>query len=411
MNPRCIIIGGGAAGLAAATRFAGAGIPFVLLEKLDRIGKKILSTGNGRCNYSNRDLAPAHYGPSAGFVSGLWQSCPPEKVWDHLASLGLLSCEEEGRLYPRTLSASSVLDILRFPLTGGETQICPDTQAVHIQKTEEGWAVAASQGRSFSAPAVLLCTGGCAAPKLGSDGSGFRLLRELGHHILTPVPSLVQLKCTSAALPSLKGIRAHACVTLFVDGRAAAAEEGELLFADYGVSGICVFQLSGKAARALGQGQTASLSIDLLPEIPAGPESDGWLDQRIRLFAQQDVTAIFTGVLPRMLGQAVLRSAGIPFQQSVKELSGAQCRALLSALHAFSLPICGTKGFENAQVTSGGVLTEEVDPATMESRLNPGLYLAGEVLNVDGPCGGYNLHFAFASGLCAAEAILRRNCR
>lgn len=409
MNPSCIIIGGGAAGLAAATRLAGAGLPFVLLEKLDRVGKKILSTGNGRCNYSNRDLTPAHYGLSSEFVSGVWKSCPPEKVWDYLSSLGLLSCEEDGRLYPRTLSAASMLDILRFPLASEEGAICLGAQAEHIKRAGKGWTVVTAQGRAFSAPAVLVCAGGCAAPKLGSDGSGFRLLKDLGHHILTPVPSLVQLKCTSAALPSLKGIRTHARVTLIVNSRPAAAEEGELLFTDYGVSGICVFQLSGLAARALEKGQPVRLSVDLLPEIPAGSSSDAWLEQRLRLFSRLDVAAVFTGVLPRMLGQAVLREAGISLRQSVKDLNRDQCRALLSALHAFSLPVCGTKGFENAQVTSGGVLTEEVDPATMESRLNPGLYLAGEVLNVDGPCGGYNLHFAFASGLCAANAILRRN--
>ena len=404
MSFSCIIIGGGASGLAASSFLARLGVRTLLLERLDRIGKKLLSTGNGRCNYSNTDVSPAHYGRSEAFVRGLWNAVPPEAVRGHLAALGLLSCEEDGRLYPRTMSAASVLDVLRAPLSGGCIEVHTGERAVSLGRCGAGWEVAASSGQAYRAPSVLLCAGGCAAPKFGTDGSGFSLASALGHTVRPPVPALVQLCCRHPALPSLKGLRVHAAPALFIDGRPCAREEGELLFADYGVSGVCIFQLSAQASRAMADRRAASLAIDFLPEIPAGQATRGWFLERQKLLPNAMLAGLFAGVFPRMLEKAILKEAGL-LEAEAGTLTGAECERLFSAIHAFPLPVTGTQGFDSAQVTSGGILTAEVDPCTMESLLCPGLHFAGEVLDVNGPCGGYNLHFAFASGLCAAMSM------
>ena len=408
MALKCIIVGGGASGLAAAAYLSRNDIPFVLLEKLDRVGKKLLATGNGRCNYSNTDLSPFHYGKASAFVEQLWQSMSPEDVLSFFSSLGLMSHEEEGRLYPRTLSASSVLDALRLSLKDIENKVCLHTEVTELKYSSGSWIAKTSGGAAFSAPYLIICAGGSAAPKFGTNGAGFRLLHALGHSIQKPVPALVQLKCKHSALSSLKGMRTRAAIELHINGSTVAAETGELLFTEYGLSGICVFQVSGVASRALSNGQRVDLLVDFLPELADGPVSKAWLDDRIRLLPDREALQLLTGVFPRLLTQAIIREAGISAGQTALSFDEDQRNTLLRVIHHFPFFIDGTNGFDNAQVTSGGVHTQEVNPRSMESRLHPGLFIAGETLDVDGPCGGYNLHFAFASGLCAARSVQRK---
>ena len=403
----CIIIGGGASGLAAASYFAARGIPALLLERLDRVGKKILSTGNGRCNLANRDRAPERYGKAEDFVRRVYTVTPSGAALSFLSSLGLLFAEEEGRIYPRTMSAASVLDALRAPLGRGTVRAVTGVRVTKLRFSHELWHADAEDGHAFSAPFALFCPGGSAAPKLGTDGSAAALVRDLGHTLVPAVPALVQVRCRHAALPSLKGLRTRAALRLFLDGSPAAAERGELLFTDYGVSGIPAMQLSGLAARALFEKRKVSLTADLLPEIGAG-ETEAFLLERLRALRPLDCTALFTGVFPRMLTRAVLRECGLAPEDPPEALAEETLSRLARAIHAFPLPVTGTMGFEHAQVTSGGVRLREVCPETMESRLCPGLFFAGEVLDVDGPCGGYNLHFAFTSALTAAGAVARR---
>lgn len=403
MHADCIILGGGAAGLCAAATLGRQGLSVTLLERLDRVGKKLLATGNGRCNLSNADMDAAYYGKSADFVRRVYAQTPPDAVLSFFSSLGLMTAMEEGRIYPRTLAASSVLDVLRAGCALPEVtlQTGCDVQALSPSR-HGGWNVRTSTG-VFSAARILVTMGGSAAPGMGTDGSGTRLAQSLGHSITPLFPALVQLRCDHPALRSLKGIRAQAALTLLIDGKPAAIERGELLFADYGVSGVCVFQLSGHAASALAARRDVRLSIHLLPEVKDVP---AWLGARIEAFPTVAAHLLFTGVFPRLLTQALLRQAGVAPDTEASTLSHAQQHALAQAICVFPLRVTGTQGFSNAQVTRGGVALDEVDPCTMASRLYDGLYLAGEVLDVDGPCGGYNLHFAFASALTAAKAIL-----
>lgn len=402
MKADCMILGGGASGLAAAASLAKSGLHVALIEKGDRVGRKIMAAGNGRCNLSNHDMDAAYYGKAAPFVKDVYAVTPTEEVIRFFDELGLMTAEEDGRIYPRTMMASSVLDVLRGGLDG--VDVITGEEALSLTPSRRGgWSVQLSSGEGVFAPAVLCAMGGSASPHLGTDGAGTRMLEALGHSITPLYPALVQLRCDHPALKSLKGVRLQAALTLLIDGKPAAKETGELLFADYGVSGVCVFQLSRFAASALEEKRRVTLSVNLLPEI--GQDAAAWLDARIAALPGRDAQSLFTGVFPRLLSQAILREAGVSPEASCDRMTTKAREALISAIISFPLRVTGTQGFKNAQVTSGGVALDEVDPKTMASRLYGGLYLAGELLDVDGPCGGYNLHFAFASGITAAKAI------
>ena len=406
MQTDCIILGGGAAGLAACALLARHGLRVTLVERLDRVGKKILSTGNGRCNLSNEDMQPGYYAEAADFVAKVYQQTPPEEVLSFFHSLGLMTSSEEGRIYPRTMAASSVLDVLRNAVDCENVTLLTGEKAVSIAPSRRGgFSVGLESGAGLFAPRVLCAMGGSAAPSMGTDGAGLSLLTALGHTASSLHPALVQLKCDHRALKSLKGVRVQAALSLEIGDKNAAAETGELLFADYGVSGVCVFQLSRYVSKALSEKQTIRLHINLLPEI-SSDALPAWLNARIALFGSAPAEKLFTGVFHRLLAQALLREASIASDLPISRLSSAQKHALLGAISDLTLPVTGTQGFAQAQVTRGGVSLEDVDPLTMASRLYGGLYILGETLDVDGPCGGYNLHFAFAGALTAAKDIL-----
>ncbi len=405
MHTDCIILGGGAAGLAACAALAEKGLRVALVERLDRVGKKLLSTGNGRCNLSNEDMNPAHYGEAASFVARVYEKTPPKEVLAFFERLGLMLEREDGRIYPRTMAAASVLDVLRNAIDRENVTLMTGEKAVSLTPSRRGgWSVALESGEGLFAPVVLCAMGGSAAPAMGTDGSSHTLLAQLGHSVGKVYPALVQLKCNHRALKSLKGVRVQAALALEIDGHIVASETGELLFADYGVSGVCVFQLSRHVAKAIESRQTVSLHVNLLPEVTPN-DLPGWLESRIRLFADATADKLFTGVFHRLLAQALLREAGIPLDTPIHRIDAAQKEALLRAVASFTLPVTGTQGFAQAQVTRGGVALDDVDPETMASRLYDGLYILGETLDVDGPCGGYNLHFAFAGALTASKAV------
>ena len=396
MQTDCVILGGGAGGLCAAAALGRRGLRVTVVERLPRVGKKLLATGNGRCNLSNLDMQPSHYGKAAPFVERVYAAVPPEEVAAFFASLGLMTAVEDGRVYPRTMAASAVLDVLRMACERYAVSMLTDTEVVALSPSRRGgWSVQLADGSGLFSPHVVAAMGGSAAPSMGTDGTGARLMQALSHEITPLYPALVQLRCSHPALKGLKGIRTQAELTLMIDGRAVLRETGELLLTDYGVSGVCVFQLSREAAPALAQGRSVRLAVNFLPE----------LDARIRQLAPVSLLALTTGVLPRLLAQTVIREARLSPDMPAEALSESEKQALCGALSAFPLVVTGTQGFANAQVTRGGVSLADVDPSTMASRLFDGLHIIGELLDVDGPCGGYNLHFAFAGALAAAKAI------
>ena len=403
MQTDCVIVGGGAGGLCAAAALGRKGLRVTVVERLPRVGKKLLATGNGRCNLSNVDMQSVYYGKAAPFVQQVYAVTPPVEVAAFFSSLGLMTAVEDGRIYPRTMAASSVLDVLRMACERASGTMLTDTEVVALSPSRRGgWSVQLADGSGLFAPHVIAAMGGSAAPSMGTDGTGVRLMQTLGHEITPLYPALVQLKCSHPALKGLKGIRTQARLTLFIDGRPAAEEFGELLLTDYGVSGVCVFQLSRAAAPALAQKRSVRLAIDFLPEVAS---IRPWLDARIEQLSPVSLLTLTTGVLPRLLAQTIIKEAHFSPEMDAGALSDAEKDALCRALSAFPLVVTGTQGFANAQVTRGGVSVADVDPRTMASRLFDGLHIIGELLDVDGPCGGYNLHFAFASALTAAKAI------
>lgn len=398
-----IILGGGASGLAAAISAARMGADVTVLERSDRVGRKILASGNGRCNLSNEAITNTHYHGAPAFLGEVFDALPPGEVLDFFRSIGLLTCVEDGRIYPHSLQASSVLDVLRLACERHGVHIKTQSEVMGITPARKGgYHITLSGGETLYASQVICAGGGKAAAKLGTNGSFYPLLSSLGHQVTPLYPALVQLRCRHKALPSLKGIRIKTQITLHIQGESPIREEGELLFTDYGVSGVCVFQISCHAARAIAQKKQTTLTIDFLP----GYSRDDF-DERFELFANEPTPNLFTGVFHKMIAQALLREANID-TATCAQMSTVQRGKLFELLHAFPLPVTGTQPFEQAQVTAGGINTRDICASTMESHLAPGLYITGELLDVDGPCGGYNLHFAWTSGILAGRhAALR----
>ena len=388
-----LIIGGGAAGLAAAVSAAQAGERVTVLERLDRVGKKLLATGNGRCNLMN--TGPLRYPGHPEFAEAVLSRCGAEAQRRFWNDLGLRLREEDaGRVYPASGQASTVLDTLRRACSALRVDIRCGERALSLSPAKGGWTAVTESAR-FTADRVIVTGGGRAQPKLGSDGSAYALLTAQGHTLREPRPALTQIETETAPIAGLSGIRVRCAVET-----GGHRETGELLFADYGVSGVCVMQ----CARSARPGQP--LRIDLLPALgmASAPELARELTRRRALWPEEALDSLFTGLCVPRLGLALLRSAGVaPKGRPIRSLTEREAETLAKTAARFTLTVRGIRGFEHAQVTRGGIDPGEFDPATMESRLAPGLYAAGEVLDVDGDCGGYNLMFAFATGILAGR--------
>ena len=394
-----VIIGGGAAGMAAAIRAAQRPENRVtLLERQARVGRKLLSTGNGRCNLTNMEAGVSHYhGMNPDFVRPALKAWPPERVLELFEGLGLKTVTEYGgRVYPMSDHAGSVLDVLRLALEQTGVDVRTGSPVVGLRR-RNGRFIVETEQETLTADRVIAACGGCAGSKLGGVMDGYTLLKALGHSRTALYPALTQLRTAPDYPRALKGIRADAAVSLRQGKRVLAQSHGDVLFTETGLSGTAVFEISRACAGQ--EGLTAELC--LFPE----PEAEllTLLYRRRTQWADQPANQILTGTVQSRLGQMLCKYAGISGGDSIGSLSDRQLAALAAAMKAFCLPVTGVSGFEAAQVTAGGIKTDEFDPETMESRLVPGLYACGEVLDVDGDCGGFNLQWAWASGLLAGE--------
>ncbi|MBR5345264.1 MAG: aminoacetone oxidase family FAD-binding enzyme [Clostridia bacterium] len=388
------VIGGGAAGLAAAISAAECGDRVIVLERMDRVGKKILATGNGRCNLMNTG-APEYHGDDRFAERVLWL-CGAKEQMRFWRAHGLALWEEEaGRVYPVTGQASTVLDTLRFTLEKLGVEIRTGVRVTGLKRTDAGWLVL-TEGEAVPCDRVIVAGGGKAQPKLGSDGSTYALLEAHGHRLINPKPALTQIETETDPIRGLSGIRVRAEVTVLRGQRRMRREEGELLFTDYGVSGICAMQCAAYITPA------AELSVNLLPGMANENEIENALRHRRNIWRGQPADRLLCGLLVPRLAERVADQAGVKTKdREAEELKNDELHQLACVLRDFRLKPTGIKGFESAQVTAGGIDTEDFSPINLESQLAPGLHAAGEILNVDGDCGGFNLMFAFGSGILA----------
>ena len=395
------VIGGGASGMMAALTAARVpGRRVLLLERQQRVGRKLLATGNGRCNLTNLSASPADYcGTDAAFAAPALTAFTPEDTLRFFAGLGLLTVTEPGgRVYPLSDSANSVLDVLRFALDRSGVELLCGAPVEEIRRKGRGFLLKGAESAPLYADAVILACGGAAGAKLGGVTDGYRLGKALGHHRTALYPSLTRIRTAPEVPRALKGIRVQAELQLRRGGELLARSRGEVQFTEAGVSGPAGFDLS-RAAACGGDGLT--LHLKLLPF-----EEDrlsALLRARREAFPALEASELFTGMLHNRLGRVLVKAAGLPAQVPLSDLTEAQLHAAARQCLDLALPVTGVDGFDAAQVTAGGLQTGEFDPETLESLLVPGLFACGEVLDIDGPCGGYNLQWAWASGALAGR--------
>ena len=395
-----IIIGGGASGMMAAlTAAQDAENRVTLLERQARVGRKLLSTGNGRCNLTNTRAGPEHYHGGAGFAEHALRAFTPEDTLGFFEELGLLTSREYGgRVYPLSNQAGSVVDVLRFALEQANVRVLTGCAAESVDRRSGGFTVNCAQERLRSDKLIVAC-GGCAGSKLGGVMDGYKILASLGHSRTALYPSLTQVRTDTSYPRALKGVRADCRVTLRRGKSELGQKRGELLFTDTGVSGTVIFELS-RAVSAGGEG--LELSMDFLPDMDKKAVFD-YLRARREAAPSLPANRILLGTVHNRLGQMLCKYAGVGGETTASRLGDGQLRAIAGACGDFRLRVTGVSGFESAQVTAGGARTEEFVPRTLESRLVRGLFACGEVLDVDGDCGGYNLQWAWSSGRLAGR--------
>lgn len=399
MNYDIIIIGGGPAGIMAAITAARCGRKVCILEHGDRIGKKILSTGNGKCNLTNLHLTKACYrSDSAKELLLPVELFSPEDLRQFFADIGVLTKDRNGYVYPNSEQASSVLDALRQELA--EQKVTVFT-GVHILSVKGGFRIATQEG-IFSCRKLILATGSKAAPKTGSDGSGYELAKCFGHRIIPPIPALVQLRCKESFYKELHGVRTECNIRVICNNQTLAHETGELQLTDYGISGIPVFQISRIVKRQLEQGASLKVLLDFLPQ-HSEEATLRLLRKTCSIHPKADLQTALSGIFNKKLAGVLLKKAGLKPNALCSTLQPKELKTLAILCKGFVVIPEDTNGFDQAQVTAGGVSMAEIQLDTMESTLQAGLYFAGELMDVDGICGGYNLQWAFSTGYLAGK--------
>ena len=397
-----IVIGAGASGMVAALTAAESNNRRVLLlERQQRVGRKLLATGNGRCNLTNTGASPARYhGAEADFVRPALAAFPPEATLEFFRELGLVTVTEPGgRVYPLSDSANSVVDVLRFALDAAGVELRAACPARAVRREKSGGFSVVTDAETLRADRLIVACGGAAGAKLGGVGDGYELLAMLGHKRTALYPSLAPILTDPEYPRALKGVRADCRLRLIGGGETLAETAGELQFTETGVSGPAAFELS-RAASVGGKGLT--LTADFFRDVPAGAVP-ALLRARRSRFPALNASEALTGMLHNRLGRMLVKYAGLDANAPLSSLSDGDLRRLAQSCRDFRLAVRGVAGFDAAQVTAGGVRTSGFNPETLESWFVPGLFACGEVLDVDGDCGGFNLQWAWASGRLAGR--------
>lgn len=395
-----IIVGGGASGIMAALSANENGNQNILiLEKNNRIGKKILVTGNGRCNYTNVTMTPSDYNHPE-FVEKVFNQFGFSATINFFDNLGIIpKVEEEGKTYPLSEQASTFLDVFLFEINKRKINVETEQTVMSISKNREIFQVKTVEGRQFNSKNVIIATGGKSMSITGSDGSGFEIAEKLGHKITNLFPALVKLRVESEHLKHLSGVKINTQVDLLLNDEVIQTENGDVLFANYGISGPTILEISRKANELLLERKKPELRVVLIQSI-----SKAKIIDRFQNFSEKEISQALIGIVNKRFISVLLKEAKIEKSNLlVKQLSKEQLFNLINLLFDWRFKITGSLGFEDSQVTAGGIDINEVDAKTLQSKVIRGLFFSGEVLDIDGRCGGFNLQWAWSSGYIAGK--------
>lgn len=400
-----LIVGGGAAGMMAAAAVSGCGKKVLIIEKMNQLGKKILATGNGRCNYTNLRQKPEFY--HVDETDGVWEILKrfdEKQAISFFKDAGVYPRERDGYVYPMSLQAVSLRNCLQRKIDKKwvhlEEEVLEITQNMSELGKCTGFVVKTDKDR-YLAKKVIITAGGMASKCHGSNGACFDILKSLGHTIIKPVPALTWLKIEEKYTKLWAGVRVNGKIKAYDENKNELAEDsGELQLVSTGISGIPVFQISRYISRQLEKTKRAYIEADFLTEF-SKDELLGEILRRRQDEQELEVSYILEGIMNNKLVDAILSRAGINKNSKLKDLTTEQCEQICSLIKKFEAEVKDTAGFDNAQVTCGGVSKREVNFKNMSSKICKGLYLAGEIVDVDGICGGYNLQWAWSSGYIA----------
>lgn len=398
-----IIIGAGASGMMAAITAAREGARVLILEHKDKIGKKILATGNGKCNYTNSDMSAGKYNGNLELVRSVLSKFSFEQTIEFFNGLGIYPKSKNGYYYPNSEQAQSILTALMFELQKLHIKVCTLIDIRDIDKHKGTFEVYTSDDVFYSKK-LIIATGLLANPKLGSDGSIFKIVKELGHRFTPIVPALCGFYCSGLDFKKASGVRTDGEVLAYVDGKLVASDRGEIQFTDYGISGIPVFQISHFLSYALYNKQKCEVKINFFPDITYDKLIDFLIHRRDEVLSGVCALDFMNGVINQKLAKALLAKVGILYEIKAAKISDSDIQKLAKILTSATVRVEKWRDYEFAQVCAGGIRTEDIDMSSLESKIVEGLYFAGEILDVDGICGGYNLQWAWASGFVAGSS-------
>ena len=401
--PKVLVIGGGAAGMMAAITAKRKGANVILLERNNRVGKKILATGNGRCNYTNVNLNIANYhGENPKFAYSTLSQFGVVETMDFFEQLGITpAIEDNGKVFPLSFQSSSILDVLRFEMEDLGIEVLTDSFVKEIEKGDN-FVLILNNGKKVYGDKVILATGGNAAPNTGSDGYGYKLAQSLGHTIVPIFPGLVQLKLEGDIFKQIDGVKVLGKASLYREGQLIKEDIGDVLFTNYGISGPPILQISRTALQYLNKGDNVEIGVSII-HTRTEEELYEYLKYRFGFMPKKTIEIGLIGFINKRLILPILREVNINKDKQIAHLTNEEIRQISNILTDWRFNIIGSKSFKDAQVTAGGVNTNEINPSTMESKLVKGLFFAGEIVDIDGDCGGFNLQWAWSSGYVAGE--------
>ena len=397
-----LVIGGGASGMMAAITAARAGARVVVVEQLSKAGKKLAATGNGKCNFTNADMNASHFRGDGELFMSIYPEFNQRQTLAFFHDIGIFPYNKNGYYYPKSESAQTLVNALTAELGRLMVPIHCEEKVTSIRgNAKKGFRITTSKNQ-YQAKAIIIACGLMASPKLGSDGSMLEILKNMGHHFTSITPALCGLNCVGLNFAKVNGVRIQASVKALVNGTCFSEDRGELQLADYGISGFPCFQISRYISQGLAEHKKCQVIVDFLPSFTE-EELTEELNFRTEQFANETAAWLFQGILPQKLIQPLLDQAGIRFETKLRKLGDKELRNLAHFVKNLVLDVKSARDFEFAQVCAGGIRSTEIHPTSLESELVPGLFFAGEILDVDGICGGYNLQWAWSSGYCAGR--------